>query len=187
MSGGVFSVGGVDVQYDVEVRRVRNTRLQFKGDKLLVIMPRSGDPREAISRNWRWVYKHHAKMRKALDDASVADLESRSEDDFKRLACWLVELYSKELGLKAGKVSFRVLKSKWGSCSSTGRISLNLAMRHLPERLVRYVVYHEVSHLAELNHGKGFWGIVERKHPNLDEIENELLTYWFVVCRIYDF
>ncbi len=184
---GVFSVGNVEIHYDAEVGQGRATKLAFKGDRLVVVLPRGGDPREAISRNWRWVYRNHAKMRKALDEASIADLERRGEDDFKRLVLWLVEHYSKELGLNAGKVRFKLMKSKWGSCSSAGGISINLALRHLPERLVRYVVFHEVAHLAELNHGKAFWEIVDRRFPDREAVRNELLAYWFVVCKIHDF
>jgi hypothetical protein len=184
---GIFTVGGVEIRYAHEVGRGRSVRLRFDGDQLVVTAPRGTDVREAVSCNWRWVYRNHARMRRALDDASVAGLEKRDEADFKRLALWLVELYSSELGVKPGKVSFKLMRSKWGSCSSTGGISINLALRHLPERLVRYVAFHEVSHLAELNHGKAFWGIVSRRFPDLKAIEDELLAYWFVVCRIYDF
>jgi hypothetical protein len=184
---GTFSVGGVEVRYEVVEKPGRSTRLRFRGDTLVVETPRGCDPREAISRNWRWVYRNHAKMRRALDAASVADLEIRGEEDFRRLVSWLVELYSSELGVKPGKVRFRLLRSKWGSCSSTGGISINLALRHLPERLVRYVVFHEVCHLAELNHGREFWNIVARRFPDRAAVENELLAYWFVVCRLHGF
>jgi hypothetical protein len=184
---GVFSVGSAEVTYVVEPASGRSARLRFEGDTLVVRASRGSDPREIISKNWRWVYRNHAKMRRTLDEASVADLEQRGEDEFKRLVCWLADMYSRELGVSHGKIAFRLLRSKWGSCSSTRRISFNLALRHLPERLVRYVVYHEVSHLAELNHGKAFWRVVARRFPDRGALEDELLAYWFVVSRIYDF
>jgi len=65
-------------------------------------------------------------------------------------------------GFSCRKVSVRLQRSRWGSCSRNGTISLNAKLLFLPEPLVRYVMLHELAHLEELNHSAAFWQVVER-------------------------
>ena len=48
-------------------------------------------------------------------------------------------------------------KSKWGSCSSDGKISYNWRIIMSPHRVVDYIVIHELCHMLEYNHSKDFW------------------------------
>lgn len=60
--------------------------------------------------------------------------------------------------------------TRWGSCSrdrdGRHRISLNWRMLHLEERLIDYVVAHEVAHMRHMHHGPRFWAAVERLYPD---------------------
>jgi predicted metal-dependent hydrolase len=183
---GVVRIDGAEVDYEVQRRRVRCPRLEFRGPRLFLVLPPGCDASEVLERHRRWISRHHARMTRAADDASVAKLERRGQEEFERLARWFVELYATELGVSVTKVAFREMRSKWGSCSSSGNISLNSRMRHLPERLIRYVAWHEVSHRVSLDHSGRFWDVVERRYVDVDEVEKELLTYWLALEKIYD-
>ncbi|EAR10368.1 M48 family metallopeptidase [Reinekea blandensis] len=63
-------------------------------------------------------------------------------------------------------VRLRKTKTKWGHCTHDGRIQYNWLIMMAPERVIDYLVSHEVSHLKHLNHSSAFWQQVEALHPN---------------------
>jgi hypothetical protein len=69
------------------------------------------------------------------------------------------------LGRMPTRVSVSEAVSRWGSCAPTGRIRYAWRLLLAPERVVDYVVAHEVAHLVELNHSPRFWRLVETLHP----------------------
>lgn len=71
----------------------------------------------------------------------------------------VAELASRH-GLKYGKVSIRASRTKWGSCSAVGNISLSLYLMILPEHLRDYVILHELAHTVHHNHSPRFHALV---------------------------
>ena len=79
----------------------------------------------------------------------------------------LVAKWEPVLGVKAGKVAYRNMTSRWGSCQpSTGRICINVRLALYPPECLEYVVVHELCHLRVAGHGPAFWALVESCLPN---------------------
>jgi predicted metal-dependent hydrolase len=72
-------------------------------------------------------------------------------------------------GLSYTALDIRGQRTRWASCSASGRMSFNWRLLLAPERVLEYVVWHEVCHLQVLDHSPRFWGLLERHRPGYRE------------------
>jgi predicted metal-dependent hydrolase len=66
-------------------------------------------------------------------------------------------------------LDIRAQRTRWASCSPSGRMSFNWRLLLAPERVLDYVVWHEVCHLEVLDHSPRFWSLLERRWPGYAE------------------
>lgn len=72
----------------------------------------------------------------------------------------------RHLGLSHSALTIRVLRRRWGSMSSTGRLTLNRDLIKAPMSSIDYVIFHEFCHLAHADHGPAFYRILQRLLPD---------------------
>jgi predicted metal-dependent hydrolase len=78
-----------------------------------------------------------------------------------------------EIGAALKDVTVRNQRSRWGSCSARGTVSLNWRLIQMPDRVRDYVILHELIHLRdEMNHSSRFWARVEEVCPGWREAED---------------
>ena len=85
---------------------------------------------------------------------------------------------ARELGFDFERVLIRRQRSRWGSCSTRGTISLNCCLMFQRPQVVRYLMIHELSHTEQMNHSRRFWQIVSRHCPEYRRLDRELLDGW---------
>lgn len=73
-----------------------------------------------------------------------------------------------------GRLTLRDTRSRWGSCSARGDISLNWRLILAPPFVLDYVTAHEVAHLAEHNHSIAFWAVCSTLSPDLSKAQSWL-------------
>ncbi len=83
-----------------------------------------------------------------------------------------------EHGYLVSKATMRWQRSRWGSCSAKGTISLNTQLLFLPAPVMRYVLLHELCHTAQMDHSAAFWALVASHEPGYREHKVELREGW---------
>lgn len=73
-------------------------------------------------------------------------------------------------------LTVRPMKTRWGSCSKDGHVTLSTELFHMPHRLIEYVIVHELCHLVHLNHSPAFYFQVARCLPDWRQRRRELET-----------
>ncbi len=112
----------------------------------------------------------------------------------KSLRAWLLKAAMRQLeprvaalstatGIGYSKVSVRRQRSRWGSCSVRGTISLNACLLFQRPEVVDYLIVHELAHVKHMNHSARFWQLVERHCAQWRELDRELVQGWRNVPR----
>ncbi len=95
------------------------------------------------------------------------------QDVAHRVESWLRGEAARQIGVRARqkaehigrgvrRISLGDTRSQWGSCTHNGNLNFSWRLVMAPEPVLDYVVAHEVAHLAELNHTRRFWNVVEK-------------------------
>lgn len=85
-----------------------------------------------------------------------------------------LDALSEELELPYNRLSLRMQRTRWGSCSNRRDISLNAKLLFLPETLARHVLIHELAHTVHLDHSPDFWRLVASADPHWRTHRNSL-------------
>lgn len=158
-------------------RSSRRVRIAFHSGRLRMVLPRHLDPLPIIDKHKRWIMEKHEWFQKQRLLAEALELVHRSNWDFLVLVKELSAGYATLLGVKPLGIGFRRMKSKWGSCSSRGKISLNTWLQVLPESLVAFIVFHELAHLRVRNHGPEFKALIRSQFPQHRDLDKQLKLY----------
>ena len=98
----------------------------------------------------------------------------------ERLAPRLLQLAA-DLKYPVARVAIRCQRTRWGSCSTRGTVSLNCSLVFLRPQVVHYLFVHELAHTKHMNHSSSFWHLVAKLEPEYRSLDRELLAGWRTV------
>lgn len=125
-------------------------------------------------------YTPDLERTKLLLESRVLHVFTNKEDPSPRIVRFLKALAKQELEVltrekaeiirkKVRAISVRDTKSRWGSCSSDGKLSFSWRLIFAPPEALDYVVAHEVAHLKHLDHSQRFWDVCEALSNDYEE------------------
>ena len=85
-----------------------------------------------------------------------------------------VKYFAEKFDFHYKKVTIKNAKTRWGSCSSVNNINLNLHLMRLPDKLIDYVILHELVHTKIKNHQKEFWDLLNIISGDAKALDKEL-------------
>lgn len=165
-----------------EIKLIRSRRktisIEVTTDAQVIVRAPNRAPLSDINRfigeKADWIDKSLNKMRQRKEEQSQKKELSPQEIKFlvtraKRIIPQRVRYYADILGVTYGRITIRMQKSRWGSCSGKGNLNFNCLLMRTPEAIIDYVVVHELCHLKEMNHSPRFWAEVEKILPDYKE------------------
>lgn len=166
-------VDGIEVR--LSRKRVKNLNLRISRDGAHVDVSAPSwvsedEVRDFVRRKAAWIESHLAQ---AADTPMARASQAKPEE----VAAWrevvsacvpaLIAAWEPIMGVRAGKVAYRNMTSRWGSCQpSTGRICINVRLALYPPECLEYVVVHELCHLLERGHGPRFHQLMDTFMPD---------------------
>ena len=164
------------MQCDVEAQAAMPPSVEFAfSDEKFAVEWVSGPKRGLAQVGGRLVI--HAPGEEAARDLLRAWLKRAAGE---RLAPRLMKL-AHDLNYSVARVAIRCQRTRWGSCSTRGTVSLNCSLVFLPPEVVRYLFIHELAHTKHMNHSASFWRLVEKLEPDYRRLDRELLAGWRTV------
>lgn len=121
----------------------------------------------------------HAELPSGYSDESLADLFVQWLKKFATRRCTrIADELAEATNLSYERLVVRGQKTRWGSYSSRGTLSLNYKLLFLPEDLLRHVIMHELCHSEHLNHSADFWNLLKTLDGNALAHDRQLADGW---------
>ncbi len=134
-----------------------------------------------VREKFQWLLSKLSSF-KQFEDKAIVRYSHKDYLKYKEEAYGLVKnrinYFSKIYKFKYNKINIKNQKTRWGSCSKKGNLNFNYKITLLPSLISDYLIVHELCHLKEFNHSKGFWKLVEKTIPNYKSIRGELKKAW---------
>ena len=182
----------------VKNRRLKHSYMKILDEKNIRIKGNlfftKNDAKEFIQSKSLWIEKQitRLKNKKMTNDEfyylgekytletfgeEIKDLDEFYRTKSKEIIPKIIDIYSEEMQLYPKSLKFRKNKSRWGSCSFSNNINLNILLMKLPLEAIEYIVVHELAHIKHKNHSKNFWDLVLKHKPNYKSIEKIIKNY----------
>ena len=178
----------LDDKTHIEVIRSKRKTLaiEIRPDMRVVVRAPEKIPQNEIMKfveeKQNWIKKHLVQMyfkaeeikkQKKEPALTNADIEKLCQKALSVIPD-KVKYYAEIMGVTYGRITIRNQTTRWGSCSSKGNLNFNCLLMLMPDKVLDYVVVHELCHLKQMNHSKKFWKEVERYMPDYKQREKLL-------------
>jgi len=117
---------------------------------------------------------------KQLDDERIKQALKRFYyQQIKAIVEKSIQKYQSNFKVKPSSIRITDSKTNWGTCDSKRQLTFNWKLAMAPQKVIDYVVVHEMCHMVHMNHDRSFWRLVGKIIPEYKEREDWLaLSSW---------
>ena len=153
---------------------VTGSRIQYLGRRYYVEIFETNDSDEVLidftESKFRVSLPKHLNSQASIQQAFHDFLKVKAEEKIApRLRKW-----SKTTGLEFNQLKFMQLEKRWGSCTPSNNIIINVEAIKLPFSLIDYLIVHELVHTKVKSHSKEFWAELSKHIPNWKELDERM-------------
>jgi hypothetical protein len=173
----VKGIGSVLFEPSPKAQRLNVSVRPFKGVRVAV--PKGVSLKKAeqfLHSKAQWIQNHMAKVRRLekMHEDVVERLAHINHKEAKKILVARLNQLAEKHGFIYNRVFVRKQKTRWGSCSAKNNISLNTKLLLLPEKLMDFIILHELVHTRVKNHSKDFWEELLKIEPNGKALSSEI-------------
>lgn len=126
--------------------------------------------------------KLHVYVKQQEDERIKQALKRFYYQQCKALVEKRIQFYQSNFRVKPRSIRISDNKSNWGTCDSMRQLTFNWRLAMAPQKVIDYVVVHEMCHMVHMNHDRSFWRLVGKIIPDYEQRENWLaLSNWKMV------
>ena len=125
-----------------------------------------------IAKHTDWIEKQKLRMQELSEGRHIlSDEEIKAlKDKAKNYLPHRVEHFADIMGVKPKGIKITSATTRWGSCSAKNSLCFPYRLMLLPDKLIDYIIVHELAHIKEKNHSTRFYSVVEEYLPNYREL-----------------
>ncbi len=176
----IEGIGPVCFRSSPRARRLSITVVPFQGVRVSVPIGMSlSKVEQSVRTRKTWIAKHLEQARKIEKQCQVLLRQVGTVDPVEARESLVFRLHqlAEKHGFSFKRVSIRRQRTRWGSCSASNSISLNIKLALLPDELRDFILVHELVHTKIKNHGRKFWDKLEEIIPRARMLDRQLKSY----------
>ena len=167
------SAATLDVKYELKRSKRKTISVEISSDARVIVRAplkmKTKDIDAFLISKSTWIDTHLAKARERaknalpkLTDSQIKELKKAAKTHIPTR----VSYFARQMGVEYNTITFRMQKTRFGSCSSKKNLNFNIAILLMPQEIIDYVIVHELAHLKEMNHSARFWAEVDKLIPD---------------------
>jgi len=181
----IQGVGEILMERSSRAKRINLSVRPFKGIRVAVPHGVSFDHAEEVAHSkTAWMRRNLAVMNQLEKNAhGLKHISPVNRRNAKELLVKRLDELCERHGFRYNRVFVKNQKTRWGSCSGRNNINLNVKLVMLPDKLVDYLILHELVHTRVKNHGPQFWDMLNHYVEDARRLDRELNEYRVLLIR----
>lgn len=162
-----MTINNIKLQVKRTNRKTIAIKMEYDGS-VTVIAPVNASDFEierVVTKNAEWIRSKSEYRKKTTEGKNTEPISELELEAIRRAAAIIlpnrVKEWANRLGITYNRVTVKKMFTIWGSCSSKKNINLNCLLMLAPDKVIDYIIVHELAHLKHMDHSKAFYAFID--------------------------